>query len=374
MTAKGKLIIDSSEQSADLLYATSFFVPDPCIYLEYQGEKTLVLSDLEVERGRKEASVDEVISLSDLACKIQKRNKKWHLGHIALELLKEKKCFHVQVSARFPSFYGFFLRRRGIKIEVVPSILYRERLQKTREEEKKIHQTIKAAEKGMRRALELIAEAKVYGDHLCFNGKPLTSESIRKEVELTCLRENALALHTIVASGSQAADPHQIGRGPLKAHSPVIIDIFPRSLSHFYFADLTRTVIKGKPREEVVKMAKAVMEAQKRAIEKIQAGVKASEVDRVARETLARFGFKTERRKGRPVGFIHSTGHGVGLEIHEEPRLGSGEDLLQENMVVTVEPGLYYPELGGVRYEDMIWVKKDGAKVMTKVPKTVMLE
>lgn len=371
---RGKLLIASSETSADLLYKTSFFVPDPVVFFDREGETTLVLSDLELERGRKEAKVSEVLSQKELLKKNTKSQKPQHLGHVALALLRQKKCRSIFIPENFPAKYGFFLKEQGIALHIGANPFYRERLVKSAVEIEQMRPAVLAAEEGLRRALSLLSQAKIVKNFLYVGKEKLTSESVRSVIEQACLQKHGLALHTIVASGSQASDPHQIGFGPLLAHTPIVFDIFPRSLETHYFADMSRTVIVGKPSCEVEKMVKAVLTAQKEALARVRAGVKASAVHFAATQAFADLGFPTERRRGRPVGFIHSTGHGVGLEIHEPPRLAPGGEALEEGMVVTVEPGLYYPEWGGARYEDMVLVQKNGAEVLTKSQKVVIIK
>ena len=163
--------------------------------------------------------------------------------------------------------------------------------------------------------------------------------------------------------------PHNTGKGIIYANKPIIIDIFPRSQKTGYFGDMTRTVLRGRPTEGLVKMYEAVLEGQKVGINMIKEGIKTSRVHQTITNLFKQRGFDTGKINGKPQGFIHSTGHGLGLEIHEPPRLGAGNEMLKAGNVVTVEPGLYYEKLGGIRLEDVVLVTKGGCKNLTKFKK-----
>ncbi|OHE73182.1 MAG: hypothetical protein A2007_05240 [Verrucomicrobia bacterium GWC2_42_7] len=174
-----------------------------------------------------------------------------------------------------------------------------------------------------------------------------------------------MAKNTIVACGKQACDPHCRGSGPIAPHQLIVVDIFPRIEKTGYFGDMSRTFLKGTPSDAQSKLVEAVRTAQKKAIATIREGV----ITRSIHENIVHYfdslGYQTGIVNGRHEGFFHSTGHGVGLDIHEAPRISTNDVTLKENMVVTVEPGLYYPEIGGVRIEDMICVKKQKSKIIS---------
>ena len=157
-----------------------------------------------------------------------------------------------------------------------------------------------------------------------------------------------------MAGGKQGCDPHEPGYGLLRAHEPIILDIFPRSQKTGYFGDITRTVVRGRASEAVRKLYATVHQGQQIAFKKVRAGVSTAEVHRAVQDYFQQEGYRTGRHRGRMQGFFHGTGHGLGLEIHESPRLGTtSTGVLRAGQVVTVEPGLYYPEIGGVRLEDV---------------------
>src|SRR3972149_3143408 len=346
------LIIDSSEDNADLYYRTRFFVPDPAIFIEQKGKSILILSDLELDRGKKEASVDKVLSLSEYRKKLPSRKRKLSgMTDIADLVFKE-------------------LRKLGYKISYKKKEpFFEERLKKTPQEIKFISDSLRKTEKAMDLAIRMIASSEIRGKRLFLNGRGLTSEMIKSEINAELSRLGCTASHTIVACGVHSSMPHHTGEGPLFAGQPIVIDIFPRSQLTGYFGDMTRTVIKGMPSKELEKMYQTVRKGQGLGMSLIKHGAKAKEIHKAIVQFFKKSGFETGTINGKQQGFIHSTGHGLGLEIHEPPRVGSTEGGLEEGNVVTVEPGLYYEKLGGVRIEDVVVVKKGGCVNLTKYPK-----
>ena len=201
-----------------------------------------------------------------------------------------------------------------------------------------------------------------------WSGKPLTSELLRAEIDSAILRAGGLPANTIVAGGDQACDPHERGRGPLFANSLIILDIFPRDAASGYFGDMTRTVVRGRASDEQRDLWETVRDGQEMALKKMKPGVDGLTLHNAIKKLFADRGYPTEVRKGRQVGFFHGTGHGLGLEIHEYPRFQ--KTVFKKGQVLTVEPGLYYPGLGGVRLEDVA-VLTDKASVCCLVSRSV---
>jgi Xaa-Pro aminopeptidase len=199
-------------------------------------------------------------------------------------------------------------------------------------------------------------------------GQRLRSEDVRRVIERQLLESDCVADEIIVAGGSQGAEPHERGSGLLRAGWPIVIDIFPRHKPSGYWGDLTRTVFVGRPKEEMRLMWRAVRAAQLAALNKIRSGVQVRQVHQAAQRVLVEHGFETIIHNGVGEGFIHSTGHGIGLDIHEAPSINLSDARLRVGDVVTVEPGLYYKRLGGVRIEDTVEVTKDGYRVLVPCP------
>lgn len=370
------LIIDTSENNADLFYRTRFFVPDPVIYIEHNGQKILVLSDLEIDRGKREAAVDKVLSLSEYQKKLlaQKR-KRVRLVDVADQVLKDMKISRVTVPGLFPLKYADELRKRGFTVNSDDrDPFFMERLTKSPREIGLIKDALRKTARAMDLAIKIISSSEIRKNKLYSNGQVLTSEKIKGEINAELSRMGFTASHTIVACGVHSSMPHHTGEGPVFADRPVVIDIFPRSQKSGYYGDMTRTVIRGEPSEKLVKMYNTVLRGQKLAIGMIREGVRVRDIHSAVIDYFDSCGFSTGVMNGRAQGFIHSTGHGLGLEIHEPPRIGPGDEVLKAGNVVTVEPGLYYERTGGVRIEDVVVVERDGCTNLTRYPKRLRIK
>lgn len=373
-SSENLLMVADSEHDADMLYAVGMFIPDPFIYLRIRGREYIVMSDLEIDRARRAAPHCRVLSLSKYQERIRRAGvKSPGLARVAYEILREKGIRRVLVPASFPLGFATELARLRISVKARPGSFFPRREQKAPVEVKKISAALLMAEVGMAEGMQVLRAAKIGRDRrLLYHNLPLTSEKLRSVIDTAVLQASGLPAHTIVAGGRQGCDPHERGSGPLRANEPIIIDIFPRSQQTGYFGDITRTVLRGRATEGVRRLYDTVLRGQKLAFHKVRAGVPTAEVHRTVQEFFVQQGYKTGKRKGRMEGFFHGTGHGLGLEIHEAPRMGAtstGE--LKPGHIVTVEPGLYYPELGGVRLEDVALVTNNGARNLTRFEKVL---
>ena len=362
-----RLIVAASDRDADLLYATRFWAGDPFIFLKQNGKRTLVLSDLEIDRARKEAEADEFVSFNKLEREVQGNKKKAPpYEKVLAHFLKKKGVRRATVPATFPLRFAEELRELDLK--TTNGLFWPERETKSEKELKLVRQAMQITEKGMARAIEVLRASKPGpGKRLQWSGKTLTSEVLRAEVDSAILRAGGLPANTIVAGGDQACDPHERGSGPLFANSLIILDIFPRDARTGYWGDMTRTVVRGRANEAQRKLWETVKAGQALGLKKIKAGVDGLSIHKAIQELFKQRGYPTEIRKGRHVGFFHGTGHGLGLEIHEFPRLQ--KTVLKKGHVMTVEPGLYYPGIGGVRHEDVVAVTRDGYRMLSRFPK-----
>jgi Xaa-Pro aminopeptidase len=352
-----------------MLYATRFSVPDRFLFLQRNGKKTIVLSDLEIDRGRKEAKVDEVVSLSELEHGLEKRLKsKPAIEETIAGFLRRNRVRRVLVPYDFPVGLAFELARNGIQLTAVNGLFWPEREFKGADELRSIARAIRITEIGLARGIEVLRAAEVKRrNQLVWGGKQLTSELLRSEIESAVLRAGGNPSNTIVAGGNQACDPHDRGSGPLKANSLIILDVFPRDVRSGYFGDLTRTVVRGRASEAQKKLWHTVREGQELALKAIKVGESGAKLQEKVAEFFVDKGYPKEIRAGRWVGFFHGLGHGLGLDIHEEPRIAKTE--FRAGQVFTVEPGLYYPGIGGVRIEDDGYVTENGFKLLSKFPK-----
>lgn len=365
------LLYAASDSDADILFATRFFAPDPFVFLRTRaGQRILVMSDLEIDRAKKQAHADHVLSFSSYSARAEKRlGRPPHVADTLAEILRDLKVGSVTVPANFPAGIYEKLRRRRITVGVADGPLFPERIHKTPAEVRAIRDAMRTTEAGMQAALDLLRRARIQKGWVVLGGKRLTAEDLRRAADTTILARGCLPAHTIVAPGRHGCDPHDEGSGPIRAGEPIIVDIFPRAQKNGYFADITRTFVKGRASERVREMHDAVHDGQRLALRSIRHGVRVRDVHGAIHALFTQRGFKTGKIDGRMQGFFHGTGHGLGLEIHEAPRVAANDTVLEAGMVVTVEPGLYYWPVGGVRIEDTVLVTRHGITNLTRFPK-----
>jgi len=364
-----RLIVAPSDTDADMLYATRIFIGDPFIFLQQKGKRILVLSDLEIDRAKKNAKADEFVMFNQLEREVQGKAKKAPpYEKVLAHFLTKRGVKRALVPANFPLGFANEIKRNGIALETSNGLFWPAREKKTAEEIRLLERALRMTETGMKRGMEILKASKPgTGKKLKWSGKTLTSEILRAEIDSAILRAGGVPTNTIVAGGDQACDPHERGFGPLRADSLIILDIFPRDGKTGYWGDMTRTVVRGRASEQQRKLWEAVKAGQTLGLKRIKAGVDGMSIHQAITELFERRGFPTEVRNGRRVGFFHGTGHGLGLEIHEYPRLQ--KVVLKAGQCLTVEPGLYYPGIGGARIEDVVIVEKTGCRILSRFPK-----
>ncbi len=371
------LMVSESDHNADMYYATGFLAYDSFIYLNSKSEKLLV-SDMELGRARKESRIKEVLPTSKYGI-MEKLKKHKDADAAYCEMLSEflnlEKLKRIAVPYNFPVQLADCIRKDGFEVNPVKSPFRDMREVKKENEIKAIETAQRAGERALAEAITAIRNAKIKSGILWHENSPLKAEDVRAIIETKLLALGSEASDVIIACGKGSADPHWKGEGELRADEPIVIDMVPRSKKERYYSDMTRTVMRGTPSSELKDMYSAVFESQGAAIKKIKAGVTGSEIHDVVCDILEEQGYETARGKSGEFteGFIHSTGHGVGLDIHEAPSLGENGNELKAGAVVTVEPGLYYKKIGGVRLEDVVLVTRSGCKNLTMFEKNLVL-
>ncbi|MDD5558711.1 Xaa-Pro peptidase family protein [Candidatus Methylomirabilis sp.] len=367
------VMIAVSEIDANLYYATRFAAPDPFIFVQAGAEKIVVMSDLEMDRARSQARVDTVLSYSAYERRAREKGADAPFLLDVLDLvLRERGARHLLVPGNFGVAHADGLRAKGYTLAVKREPFFEARLVKSEEEIKAIAQTQRVTEEAVGAAISAVRAAKVEGDGLLYlDGEQLTAEGLRKIMHVKLMEHECVAQHTIVAPGLQGVDPHHHGNGPIRANESIVIDVFPRSERSRYFADMSRTVVKGKASPKLLAMYRAVLNAQERGIELIRDGADGKTIHAEVNAVLEKDGFTTGMVGGRMQGFFHGTGHGVGLDIHEPPRISKTGEVLRSGYVVTVEPGLYYSDVGAIRIEDLVVVTKAGCRNLTNFPKEI---
>lgn len=366
------LLIGSSEKNLDMYYATKLQIPDPFVFIQINNRKFIVTGKLEVDRLKKEGKVDEVFCFEDYWDETTFGD-----GVIAaLRVLKDLGSpQNLLIPKDFPYAAGKFLEANGYSLRIKPEPFFEARAIKTPEEIEAITQVQRLVEEVLEKVLEVIQKSRISNDLLYTpDGAELTSGDIKKLINVYLMERDCLAKDTIVACGDDTSEPHNEGSGPLKANSPIIIDIFPRSNKTLYWADITRTVVKGKASPELKKQYQAVLEAQLMALGMIKDGMDGFDINKAVMEFFESKGYRLEETGEKKQGPVHGVGHGLGLDIHEFPPITSKRWILRAGNVVTVEPGLYYSGTGGVRIEDLVAVTKKGFRNLTKFPKEELME
>lgn len=336
-----------SSADANVRYLTRFRTTDPVIYVAKPGERgMIVVPQMEHERAVRE-SIAAVATRADAGYLeyIKAGESRWRAtAHVIADLaggpVLVPATFPLALARELETFHPVVLDGAG-SVEGMRAV-------KTPEEIERIRSVQRAAEAAIDRGVTLIRSSAPRAGVLCRDGAPLTSEAVRTAMHTVLLAHGCRGVDTIVSCGPETALPHNTGSGPLLENEPIVIDIFPRDELSGYYADMTRTVVKGEPSPEIREMYDAVRDAKTLAAAEVRAGVAGADLYNAVVEFFRDRGYESDTR-----GFIHSLGHGVGLEVHEEPSLGPRGGALAVGNVVTIEPGLYYPGTGGVRLEDM---------------------
>ena len=365
-------LIDDDASDPDQRYVSGFDAPDAYVTLVTGGEVHLLVSGLEYGRAVKEAGADTVSRLSayDYRSLLEEYGPYEGRVRAVAAFLADHDVASVAVPTGFPTGTADGLRERGISVTVEhDGIVEGIRARKPDEELEHIRETHRANEAAMAVVEGLLASADLDDGVLVHEGEALTSERVKTALEIELLRHGCGLDDTIVACGADGADPHDRGSGPLRADELIVVDIFPRDKETKYFADMTRTFLRGEPTDEMRRRYEVTRAAYEAALEAVEPGVTGAHVHDVACDVIEAAGYDTLRSDpGAETGFIHSTGHGVGLAIHEAPSVSPTGDELEPGHVITIEPGLYDPDVGGVRIEDLVVVTDDGYENLTDYP------
>lgn len=368
-TSFSPLLYASTERSADCLYFGRVNVPDPFVALGVKGRKYAVVGALEFGRVRRTSDFDVVLPLESY---LQRARELWpqrrpgaaEVIHLVARELGQKRF---TVPQDFPAGVYEKLFELGLDLEVAEGALFPQRELKTPAEAAEIRAGNRCSALGIAAAERILRASKIQGRKLIHRGAVLTSERLKIAVETACLEAGAVSFNTIIAGGDQACDPHERGSGPLRANELIIVDVFPRLTKNGYHGDMTRTFLRGRASDAQRALVAAVRDAQRAALKTIRAGVNGRMVHHQVVEVFKARGYETRHTAKGSVGFFHGTGHGLGLDVHEPPRISSAIDyVLKKNSVVTVEPGLYYPGLGGCRIEDVVQVTAGAPKMLSR--------
>jgi len=333
-------------EDANMRYLSRFVMHDSFVFFKkYRQPGTIIVPQMESERASRESIAAVITRTQAGLLDITKKEKNpWKA---AAQMIRGQTGKTLLVSPTLPA---ALLRALEESARVIVDVgtIEQMRAKKTPEEIRLIQTVQKKTERAMAFGISLIRNATTKKGILCHDGAPLTSELVRTAMHKHLMDDGCRAVETIISCGEDSAFPHIIGSGPLRPNMPIVIDMFPEDETSGYYADMTRTVSKGKPDQQITDMYAAVKEAQQIGISHIKAGVPGADAHTAVVDYFKSRGYESDTR-----GFIHNLGHGVGLQVHEFPTVGPAGGALKTGFVVTVEPGLYYPGVGGVRLEDM---------------------
>ena len=363
------LLYADSERSADALYFGRVGVPDAFVAFGVGGKKIAVVSALEFGRVKKSSDFDVVLSLESYLKRARALwpQRKPGAAEVIYLAARDHRQTRFTVPEDFPASVYDKLFELGLDLAIADGPLFPQREIKTPAEAAAIREGNRCSALGFAAAERILRASKVRDRQLVHRGETLTSEKVKFAIEVACLEAGAVSANTIVAGGDQACDPHERGSGPLRPGELIIIDIFPRVTRTGFHGDMTRTFLRGRASDAQRALVAAVRAGQLAALKAIRAGVNGRAVHGKVIEVFTRRGFETKHTASGSVGFFHGTGHGLGLAVHEPPRMSGAVDYtLKKNSVVTVEPGLYYPGLGGCRIEDVVQVTAGRPKMLSR--------
>jgi Xaa-Pro aminopeptidase len=358
------LIVADTIRSPELRHEVPLPAPDPMIYVERNGTRRVFAGSLEIPRlaeleglapsAFEELGIDELYAGGG--------TYRMHEPELVLRACRLEGIVRAAVPRGFPLVIADYLRANGIELDVDADLFERRRRSKNESELAGIRRAARASEQAFARAKELLAAA---GD--------LTCEGIRAEVMRVFTEAGVVAPDPpIISHGAQTAVGHDPGSGPIAPGEAVVLDLYPQDPESGCYSDMTRTFCIGPAPDELRRYWELSREAMERSLAAIRSGVAGAEVHRVASEVFSDAGYPTQLTKepGQVLdeGFYHGLGHGVGLEVHEDPGLGRNGVELVAGDVVAVEPGCYRPGFGGCRLEDIVLVTEDGCEPISSFP------
>jgi Xaa-Pro aminopeptidase len=371
----GVLIYGDTVRSPAMRHELPLSVGDPFLYLESDGRRAVVTNALEVDRIAKAAPDVERLLANDLGMDeliAEGRPRHDVEREICVRAAAQLGIRSALVPPEFPVALADRLRAEGIELAPDDEEFDARRRRKTPAEMAGIRRATEAGLAGLAEGARVLREARIEGDGLLYEGEVLTSELVRTRIREICARAGAPAPDDIIIAPMRPGDDvgHESGSGPLPAHAPICIDLWPQDEESRCWADMTRTFVRGDVTDAIAELHALVLEAHERACATVRAGVPGVDVYGEACDVFEAAGHPTQRTKapGETLrhGFFFSLGHGVGLEVHEAPALGrTGQQPLIDGDVIAVEPGTIDPQRGGMRVEDLLVVTETGADNLT---------
>jgi Xaa-Pro aminopeptidase len=359
-------VLYASSRDADMRYLTHFTTSDPFVFFKKPGDPgVIIISQMELGRASREASAAVMTrTQAGLPDILKKEKDPYRATAMMIAGQVGKK---ILVPPNFPIALANSLNKY-CTILVDSGTVQSMRAKKSRDEILLMKNVQKVTEKAMERAISLIRSASVKKGILYLDKTPLTAEFVKFSMHSLLLQHGCNAVDTIVSCGEDTSIPHITGSGPLKSDEPIVIDLFPVNEISGYYADMTRTVVRGEPSPEILEMYNTLREAKHLGISLVRKGASGADIHQEVVDFFKDHGYESTTR-----GFVHNLGHGVGLQVHELPTVGPAGKALLSGNVITIEPGLYYPGIGGVRLEDIGVVTTKGFENFTEFPEDLII-
>jgi len=369
------LIYGDTETSPALRHELPLVIGDAFLYLESDGRRAVLTNAIEEARIERVApDVERLLVDAFGRDELIAAGRPW--WEIEQEVcLRAVSAFGIRDAAvppAFPIALADRLRADGVELRPDGRLFAQRRRHKTEAEMAGIRRAADAAVRGMAAAAAVLRDAAVRGDELWQGDERLTSEAVRTRIREVCARLGAPAPADIMVKpmGPNPAIGHDPGSGPLPAHAPILVDLWPQDEESGCWGDMTRTFVRGDISDQVAALHALVLDAHERSCGAARPGVTGLELYGIACDVFESARHPTGRTKpaGETLreGFYHALGHGVGLEVHEPPMLGrTGAAPLIAGDVIAIEPGTIIPSIGGVRVEDLLVVTGDGSERLT---------
>ncbi len=372
------LLFAAPTVNADLRWFSRFKAGDPFPAFSCKGRKVGILPLLEVGRAKVESDFDEVLNLTELIRAARVRDPKAGVAEVIVAAAKARGIRRFVVPHDFPAGLWERLRELGLRLELpgkgrderASPQVFPQRAIKAKADAEGIAAGNRGSSAAFRAVERILRESVIKGRWVRWKGRVLTAEDLHAAAHAAVLEAGCMNDHgLIIAPGDQAVDCHAAGTGPVPAHEPIVVDIYPRHLATGLYGDMTRTYVKGRANDARRRMIATVKAAHAAALKALRAGVTGAQVYAAAADLIKARGYATGLKGGVYTGFFHGLGHGLGFDVHEAPSLSpAAHQPLEPGHVVTIEPGLYYPGLGGCRIEDVALVTKTGHRLLSRHP------
>ena len=374
------LLFGATERSAALRHEVPITIIDPLLWAQVDGRPTILTSRLERDRIAGVLPEAEILDYFAFGMKeLREQGLVYAVAEreVAARVARHLGLSEVVVPGEFPVGLADRLRSEGIRVTVDDEAFEMRRRAKSPRELEGIRAAQHAAESGMAAAAAMLAAAEPGADgDLHLDGVALTAEQVREALRAASAREGAPSPPGVMVATLCDGLGHEPGSGPLPAGLPIQVDLWPCHEATACWADMTRTFVVGEPTPEhaelIAEQERLVRSALEDARAEVRPGVTGRALYDLVCDRFEAAGYRTQRTgpgEDPSEGFQISLGHGVGLEVHEEPVLGlGGAPPLVVGDVLAVEPGLWDRRIGGVRFEDLLLVTEDGAETLTDYP------